>query len=215
MVQAFPPHRADQRDAPRRQVAAHRPSPAGVRRRRACHAVRDRRPTSLVASRLACLAAQRRKASPSCQKRAGPDGERACTRDPVRRSLSGVRLGGHPSTRSTRGLASVAGRRPGQPCPLFDLAPGGGCRAAGVAPDAGALLPHRCTLACAAPPVSQRHRHRRSALCCPFRQVTPSWLSPAPCPAESRRSSTRSGLAATARPAHRGLPTIRVSRPTA
>ena len=32
--------------------------------------------------------------------------------------------------------------------------------------------------------------HRRSALCCPIRQVTPSWLSPAPCPAESRPSST-------------------------
>ena len=36
--------------------------------------------------------------------------------------------------------------------PTFDLAPGGGCLAAGVAPDAGALLPHRFTLACARMP---------------------------------------------------------------
>ena len=33
--------------------------------------------------------------------------------------------------------------------PTFGLAPGGGCLAAGVTPDAGALLPHRFTLACA------------------------------------------------------------------
>ena len=33
--------------------------------------------------------------------------------------------------------------------PTFDLAPGGGCLAAEVALDAGALLPHRFTLACA------------------------------------------------------------------
>jgi len=33
--------------------------------------------------------------------------------------------------------------------PTLGLAPGGGCRAAGVAPDAGALLPHPFTLTCA------------------------------------------------------------------
>ena len=32
--------------------------------------------------------------------------------------------------------------------PTLDLAPGGVYRAARVTPDAGALLPHRCTLAC-------------------------------------------------------------------
>jgi hypothetical protein len=32
--------------------------------------------------------------------------------------------------------------------PTLDLAPGGVCRAARVTPDAGALLPHRCTLTC-------------------------------------------------------------------
>jgi len=34
------------------------------------------------------------------------------------------------------------------PKPLLDLAPGGGYQAAGIAPDAGALLPHRFTLTC-------------------------------------------------------------------
>ena len=32
-------------------------------------------------------------------------------------------------------------------------------------------------------------RARRSALCCPVREVAPAWLSPAPCPAESGLSS--------------------------
>src|SRR5205823_11357066 len=49
--------------------------------------------------------------------------------------------------------------------PLLGHAPGGGYRAARVTPDAGALLPHRFTLACAAP--ANRCSHRRSALCCP------------------------------------------------
>ncbi len=38
--------------------------------------------------------------------------------------------------------------RKGDPCPLLGLAPGGVYRAARVAPDAGALLPHRFTLTC-------------------------------------------------------------------
>src|SRR3954470_22973574 len=41
-------------------------------------------------------------------------------------------------------------------------------------------------------PVLGEPSHRRSALCCPDRQVTPSWLSPALCPLESRLSSTPS-----------------------
>jgi len=44
--------------------------------------------------------------------------------------------------------------------PLLDLAPGGGCRAGRIAPAAGALLPHRFTLA-------ERRSARRSVLCCP------------------------------------------------
>jgi hypothetical protein len=39
--------------------------------------------------------------------------------------------------------------RAGYPCPTFGLAPGGVYRADRVAPVAGALLPHRFTLACA------------------------------------------------------------------
>src|SRR5829696_1653867 len=38
--------------------------------------------------------------------------------------------------------------RTGRPYLLLGLAPGGVCRAARVAPDAGALLPHRFTLTC-------------------------------------------------------------------
>jgi hypothetical protein len=87
-------------------------------------------------------------------------GESACRRDSVHRSLAGVRLCDHPSLRPTRGCPEG---RTGRPCPLLGLAPGGGCRAAGVTPDAGALLPHRFTLTCADPGVG----HRRSVLCCP------------------------------------------------
>jgi hypothetical protein len=41
--------------------------------------------------------------------------------------------------------------RTGNPSPRFDLAPGGVYRADQVTPVAGALLPHRFTLACATP----------------------------------------------------------------
>ena len=86
------------------------------------------------------------------------------------------------------GLPEGAGdRRTGRPCPLLGLAPGGVCRAARVAPDAGALLPHRFTLTCDRSPGPSA-----VSLCCTVRQVTPTWLSPAPCPVESRLSSTRS-----------------------
>jgi hypothetical protein len=52
--------------------------------------------------------------------------------------------------------------------PTLDLAPGGVCRAARVTPDAGALLPHRCTLTCDRPGAV----HRRSVLCGTFLRVT-------------------------------------------
>ena len=42
--------------------------------------------------------------------------------------------------------------RTGRPCLLLGLAPDGVCRAARVAPDAGALLPHRFTLTCGRSP---------------------------------------------------------------
>ena len=66
---------------------------------------------------------------------------------------------------------------------LLGLAPGGVCRAVTVARDAGGLLPHRFTLACA------RMGHRRSVLCCTFRRVAPPGSYPAPCPLESGLSS--------------------------
>src|SRR5437870_7243988 len=51
-------------------------------------------------------------------------------------------MGVHPSVRRTWEIDRASP-------PTFGLAPGGVCRAARVAPGAGALLPHRFTLACA------------------------------------------------------------------
>ena len=65
-------------------------------------------------------------------------GEPACRRDSVRP----CGRGGHPSVRPTWGVGRAA-------LPTLGLAPGGVCRAVRVAPGAGALLPHRFTLACA------------------------------------------------------------------
>src|SRR5215203_3567289 len=103
------------------------------------------------------------------------DGEPACRRGSVHRPVAGIRMGGHPSVRPTWGHVT------GPVVPRFGLAPDGGCRAAGVAPDAGALLPHRFTLACAG------HRDRWPAIggllsVALDRQLTPPWLTPAPLP---------------------------------
>ena len=51
-------------------------------------------------------------------------------------------------------------------------------------------------------PVTGCPAHRRSLSVALVRQVTPTWLSPAPCPEESRLSSTRSCRAAATRPTH-------------
>ena len=67
-------------------------------------------------------------------------------------------VGDHPSVRPTWPIGRATRGTLG-------LAPSGGCRAAGVAPDAGALLPHRFTLTCA---VSSRRCLREdqpSAVC--------------------------------------------------
>jgi hypothetical protein len=53
------------------------------------------------------------------------DGEPACRRGSVHRSLAGVRLGGHPSVRPTWGRVT------GPVVPRFGLAPGGGCQPPG------------------------------------------------------------------------------------
>ena len=65
-----------------------------------------------------------------------------------------------------RGLPGDIGRAAR---PLLGLAPGGACISDRVAPAAGALLPHRFTLACARHP-----GHRRSALCCAVLRVAPT-----------------------------------------
>ena len=78
------------------------------------------------------------------------DGEPACRRGSVRRRSAGVAI-------HLRGLPGDIGRATR---PLLGLAPGGVCRAAPVARRAGALLPHRFTLACAA-----RRTGRPSAVC--------------------------------------------------
>ena len=96
--------------------------------------------------------------------------------------------------------------RTGRPCPTLGLAPGGVYRADPVARVAGALLPHRFTLACAG-------RSPPSAVCslwhCPAGR--PDWplASTLPCgaptfldPVPAARRPTR---AAATRPAHRRL----------
>ena len=69
---------------------------------------------------------------------ADSDGEPACRRGSVRRGSGGVTI-------HLRGLPGDDGRATH---PRFGLAPGGVYRAVRVAPGAGALLPHRFTLAC-------------------------------------------------------------------
>ncbi len=130
--------------------------------------------------------------APARWRRILSDGEPACRRGSVPGSPCGGRGGGHPSVRSTWG------DRPDRP--------------SHVRPCSGWGLP------------SHRGRPRRwCALTAPFhpclcpvaraiggllsvalnRQVTPSWLAPAPCPSEPRPSSTWSSHAAATRPAHR------------
>src|SRR5690606_19445236 len=81
----------------------------------------------------------------------------------------------------TRGLIG------GPPAPLLGLAPDGVYLAAPVARDAGGLLPHPFTLTCS--PLARGHR--RSALCCTCRRVTPPRRYLASCPMESGLSSAR------------------------
>jgi hypothetical protein len=82
----------------------------------------------------------------------GCGGESACTPDSVRRSrgtaAAAIPLGRRLPAGSSGRPGGVRGRAV---LPLRGLAPGGVCRAARVAPGAGALLPHRFTLTCAGP----------------------------------------------------------------
>src|SRR5690606_4735026 len=87
--------------------------------------------------------------------------------------------------------------------PTLGLAPGGGCRAAGITPDAGALLPHRFTLACAAP---RSPGAPPSAVCslwpCPTGHPVLAFASTLALWSPDFPRRRRSGAAAT-RPAHR------------
>ena len=114
----------------------------------------------------------------------GCGGESACTPDSVPAPCGTG--GDHPSRpavtrrlqRPTRGCVTRAPRGRAV-LPLSDLAPGGVYRAARVTPGAGALLPHRCTLACAS-----RLPGPPSAVCslwhCPAGR--PDWVLPSTMP---------------------------------
>src|SRR5688572_16125663 len=119
--------------------------------------------------------------APSKRRRplSGPSarGESACKPDSVEDDHPSGHTVADVLMRPTRDLID------GPPTSLLGLAPGGVCRAIAVACDAGELLPHRFTLACAL------SGHRRFALCCTFRRVTPPGCYPAPRPVESGLSS--------------------------
>jgi len=83
------------------------------------------------------------------------------------------------SVRPTRQLGRAVLER----C-LLDLTPGGGCQ---PRRSPAALVRSYRTVS----PLPGRFAPpRRSALCCPVREVAPAWLSPAPCPSESGLSSS-------------------------
>ena len=114
---------------------------------------------------------------------------------PVSRILCGARearaaatisLGAHAPRRCSPapcGLPGSIGRATLERS-LLGLAPGGACRADAVARAAGELLPHRFTLTA--------RDGRAAAVCFLLRlhEVTPVWVSPAPCPVESGLSSS-------------------------
>jgi len=110
--------------------------------------------------------------------------------------------GDHPSNAAYPRVADRS-RRTSSPFSLLGLAPSGVYRAVQVALHAGALLPHRCTLTCDRRSKDQQPIGGLSLL--HFRQVAPTWLTPALCSVESRLSSTRSSRAAATRPTHHRL----------
>src|ERR1039457_5010628 len=96
----------------------------------------------------------------------------------------------------------------GPSIPLFDLAPGGVCRAGRVTPAAGAPLPHRFTLTCALPgglaigglfSVALSCRSPRLAV----NQHPALWSPDLPQLVPDRRGGPLPVGAATTRPAHR------------
>jgi len=150
-----------------------------------------------MAAELAALAA-----FPQVSGRGG--GEPACTPDSVRRfcetAVAAIPLGRRLPAGSSGLPGGVCGRAV---LPLRGLAPGGVCRAARVAPGAGALLPHRFTLTCAGP---LRRPVPPSAVCSlwHFPAGHPDWVLPSTAPCGVRTflgPVRRSARHATARPA--------------
>ena len=76
-------------------------------------------------------------------------GELAYRRGSVQETVSSYSINGHPSLRSTWELSPFLATGMNDPRSTLDLAPNGGYLAIWIAPDAGALLPHRFTLTCA------------------------------------------------------------------
>ena len=110
--------------------------------------------------------------------------------------LSGLPGGGTPE-----------GAPDGPSVPLFDLAPGGVCRADRITPIAGALLPHRFTLTCALPGGIAIGGLFSVALSCRSPRLAVSqhpalWSPDLPRPVPVRGSPRPTPAAAT-RPAHR------------
>ncbi len=94
---------------------------------------------------------------------------------------------GLPASIGRAALERLRGKpRPEAPPSLFDLAPGGVYRAAGVTSGAGGLLHHRFTLTPGPLPVQGR-----SAFCGTVPRVTPGRRYRPPCPAEPGPSSPR------------------------
>ena len=125
------------------------------------------------------------------------DGEPACRRGSVHRSLAGFRMGGHPSVRPTWECRRAGRPLHAWPCSGWGLPsrpgrPGRWC--ALTAP----FHPHLCARL-------GGRGHRRSVLCGTFLRVAPTGCEPASFPAEPRPSSAppRGGGAAATRPAHR------------
>ncbi len=88
----------------------------------------------------------------------------------------------HPDT----GRRSSSGGPPST-VPLFELAPGGACSAAGHPAVARGLLPHDFTLTCASS--ADAAGHRRCHFCCAFPRVAPGRCCRSPCPVEPGLSS--------------------------
>ena len=130
------------------------------------------------------------------------DGELAGRRGSVQVSVAGVSFDDHPSVRSTWGLPPLpaAGRAAQVPrVTLLRVEVAEPCESLRTL-----VRSYRTVSPLTVPGAPEVVTgHRRSAFCCPDREITPSWLSPAPCSSEPRPSSMWSSHTAVIRPTHR------------